>query len=153
MDINSNSKNNTGVLLISHGSRLPYGEDVINKLAEIYREKTDYPVIVSYMNMSKPTIPTAINQLAEIGVKKIIAIPVFLAHGVHTTQDIPHILGIDNGQEMKEQGNEHGHGHGHSHHEEETEEIRFEGEIIYTEPLGADRRIADIIEDRVNDAL
>ncbi|MCE5214013.1 MAG: sirohydrochlorin nickelochelatase [Methanobacterium sp.] len=156
MDTNSNSKNNIGVLLISHGSRLPYGEDVINKIAEIYREKTDYPVIVSYMNMSKPTIPTAINQLAESGVEKIIAIPVFLAHGVHTTQDIPNILGIDNGHDLKEQsstGNEHHHGHGHSHHEEETEEISFKGEIIYTEPLGADRRIADIIEDRVNDAL
>lgn len=155
MDINSNSKNNIGVILISHGSRLPYGEDVINKLAEIYREKTNYPVIVSYMNMSKPTIPSAINQLAESGVTKIIAIPVFLAHGVHTTQDIPHILGIDNGQDIKDHDNGHqqGHGHQHIHHEEETEEIRFEGEIIYTEPLGADRRIADIIEDRVNNAL
>ena len=31
--------------------------------------------------------------------------------------------------------------------------INFEGEIIYTEPLGADKRIADIVKDRVNDAL
>jgi len=150
--------NNVGILLISHGSRLPYGEDVINGIADIYREKTNYPVIISFMNMAKPTIPAAINQLADKGVEKIIAIPVFLAHGVHTKQDIPHILGIDNGQDLQEQssvGNEHNHSHGHhhSHQQEKTEEIRFEGEIIYTEPLGADRRIADIIEDRVNDAL
>lgn len=155
MDINSNSKSNVGVLLISHGSRLPYGKEVINKLADIYREKTEYPVIISFMNMSKPTIPNAINQLADKGVKKIIAIPVFLAHGVHTKQDIPHILGIDNEKNLKSSKNqhEHSHDHHHSHHEEETEKIRFEGEIIYTEPLGADKRIVDIIEDRVNDAL
>lgn len=160
MDTNSNSKNDIGVLLISHGSRLPYGEEVINKIAQIYRDKTNYKVVVSYMNMSQPSIPAAVNQLADAGIKKIIAIPVFLAHGVHTKQDIPHMLGLDNGQDSeisdKEDENSHGHGHNHgnhSHHQEEVEKIRFNGEIIYTEPIGADRRIADIIEDRVNDAL
>lgn len=102
--------------------------------------------------MSQPSIPAAINQLAEVGVEKIIAIPVFLAHGVHTKQDIPRILGMNNGHEHEhaEQGHHHSHGH---HHEEVIEEIKFKGEIIYTEPLGADRRIADIIDDRVNNAL
>ena len=152
MDTNSNSKNKVGVLLISHGSRLSYGKEVINEIAELYREKTDYPVSISFMNMSQPSIPVAINQLAEEGVEKIIAIPVFLAHGVHTKQDIPRILGMDNGHEHEhtEQGHHHSHGH---HHDEAVEEIKFKGEIIYTEPLGADRRIADIICDRVNNAL
>lgn len=152
MDTNSNSKNNIGVLLIGHGSRLPYGKEVINEIAELYRNKTEYPVSISFMNMSLPSIPAAINQLAEIGVEKIIAIPVFLAHGVHTKQDIPRILGMNNGHEHEhaEQGHNHSHGH---HHEEVVEEIKFKGEIIYTEPLGADRRIADIIDDRVNNAL
>jgi sirohydrochlorin cobaltochelatase len=154
MDTNSNSKNNVGVLLISHGSRLPYGKEVINKVAKIYREKTDYPVVVSYMNMSEPSIPIAINKLADEGVEKIIAIPVFLAHGVHTKQDIPKMLQINNGHDLKEHDHgDHGHGHDHSHGQMEEVKIRFKGEIIYTEPLGADRRIADIIADRVNDAL
>ena len=157
MDTNSNSKNNIGVLLISHGSRLPYGEEVINEVAKLYREKTDYPVVVSYMNMSEPSIPVAINQLADAGVEKIIAIPVFLAHGVHTKQDIPKMLQINNGHDLNEHphgANGHGHGHNHSHDQSgEDVEIKFKGKIIYTEPLGADRRIADIIADRVNDAL
>ncbi|MEN6592382.1 MAG: sirohydrochlorin nickelochelatase [Methanobacterium sp.] len=164
MDTNSNSKNNVGVLLISHGSRLPHGEEVINEVADLYREKTDYPVVVSFMSMSKPSIPDAINHLADKGVEKIVAIPVFLAHGVHTKQDIPKMLQINNGNDLKEHshgnnehnhdhGHSHGHGNSHDHQDEEAEEIRFKGEIIYTEPLGADNRIADIIEDRVNDAL
>ena len=140
------------MLLIGHGSRLSYGKEVINEIAELYRDKTDYPVSISFMNMSQPSIPTAINKLSEEGVEKIIAIPVFLAHGVHTKQDIPRILGMDNGHEHEhtEQGHHHSHGH---HHDEAVEEIKFKGEIIYTEPLGADRRIADIIYDRVNNAL
>ncbi len=155
MDTNSNSKNNIGVLLISHGSRLPYGEEVIKEVAKIYREKTDYPVVVSYMNMSEPSIPVAINQLADEGVEKIIAIPVFLAHGVHTKQDIPKMLQINNGHDQKKLSHEDhdSHGHNHSHGHVKEVKIRFKGKIIYTEPLGADRRIADIIADRVNDAL
>lgn len=151
MDTNLNSKTaKIGILLVGHGSRLPYGKDVVSRLAEIYKENnSDYLVEVGFMNISKPSIPSALNKLADKGAQKIIVTPVFLAHGVHTKQDIPHILGLDNGHEHS-----HGHSHGHDHHhEEEREEIKFNGEIIYTEPLGADLRLVDIIKDRVNNAL
>ena len=147
MDTNSDSKTaKVGILLVGHGSRLPYGKDVVSQLAEMYKENSDYLVEVGFMNISKPSIPAALNKLAKEGVEKIIVTPVFLAHGVHTKQDIPHILGLD-------EGPEHSHDHGHSHHEEEKEEIEFKGEIIYTEPLGADARLVDIIKDRVASAL
>ncbi len=152
MDTNSNSKNKIGVLLVGHGSRLPYGKDIISQIAEIYKEKTDYHVAVGFMNMSKPSIPSAINHLANIGVEKIVVTPVFLAPGVHTTQDIPQILGLNdiNLKHNHQEDSEHNHSH---KHDEDVEEIRFKGEIIYTEPLGADERIANIIKDRVDDAL
>jgi len=150
MDTNSSSKTKVGVLLVGHGSRLPYGKDVVSQIADMYRENEDFFVEVGFMNMSKPSIPEAINSLADRGVEKIVVTPVFLAHGVHTTEDIPRILGLNNGHDEDKHG--HGHSHGHSHDEEEVE-ITFEGEIIYTEPLGADKRIADIVKDRVNDAL
>jgi len=63
MVTNSSSKNNIGVLLISHGSRLPYGERSYKPGSKDLPGKTDYPVVVSFMNMSKPSIPDAINQL------------------------------------------------------------------------------------------
>jgi sirohydrochlorin cobalto/nickelchelatase len=156
MDTSSNSQNKIGVLLVGHGSRLPHGKDVVSQIADIYGEQSPYLVEIGFMNMSKPSIPTAINKLARKGVEKIIVTPVFLAHGVHTKKDIPRILGLDNGQEEQKNHNHpegHAHPHNHSHHDEELEEIEFKGEIIYTEPLGADKRIADIIKDRVNNAL
>jgi sirohydrochlorin cobaltochelatase len=146
MVTNSNSKNKIGVVLVGHGSRLPYGKDVISQLAEIYKQNTEYLVEIGFMNMSKPSIPHSINKLANEGVEKIVVTPVFLADGVHTTQDIPHILGLDNGHEHE------GHAHDHTH-EHDDEKIEFQGEIIYTKPLGADSRIAEIIKDRVNNAL
>ena len=148
MATNSNSKTaKIGILLVGHGSRLPYGKDVVSKLGEMYKQNSDYLVEVGFMNISKPSIPAAINILAKKGVQKIIVTPVFLAHGVHTKEDIPHILGLNNGHKHS-----HSHGHCHSHHEEDRE-IEFEGEIIYTEPLGADPRLVDIIGDRVANAL
>jgi sirohydrochlorin ferrochelatase len=150
MDTNSSSKTKIGVLLVGHGSRLPFGKDVVSQIAEMYREEEDYLVEVGFMNMSKPSIPEAINRLSNNGAEKIIVTPVFLAHGVHTTEDIPRILGLKNDAHDEDHG--HNHGHGHSH-EEENVDIEFKGEIVYTEPLGADKRIADIVKDRVNDAL
>ncbi len=150
MDTNSSSKIKIGVLLVGHGSRLPYGKDVVSQIAEMYRSNEEYLVEVGFMNMSKPSIPEAINKLSKDGAEKIVVTPVFLANGVHTTEDIPKILGLND--DSKKEGHSHGHGHSHSH-EEEKVEIKFEGDIIYTEPLGADKRIAEIIKDRVDDAL
>jgi sirohydrochlorin ferrochelatase len=149
MDTNSSSKTKIGVLLVGHGSRLPYGKDVVSQIAEMYREDQEFIVEVGFMNMSKPSIPEAITILADKGAEKIIVTPVFLAHGVHTTEDIPRILGLNNGHDETPA---HSHPHSHSHDHEEVA-IYFKGEIIYTEPLGADKRIADIVKDRVNDAL
>ena len=97
MDTNSSSKTKIGVLLVGHGSRLPYGKDVVSQIADMYREDEGRLVEVGFMNMSKPSIPEAINSLAQQGAEKIIVTPVFLAHGVHTTEDIPRILGLNNG--------------------------------------------------------
>jgi sirohydrochlorin cobaltochelatase len=36
MDTSSNSENKTGILLIGHGSRLPYNKQVVRAIAEKY---------------------------------------------------------------------------------------------------------------------
>jgi sirohydrochlorin cobaltochelatase len=128
MATNSSSKTRIGVLLVGHGSRLPYGKDVVTQIADMYREDEGLLVEVGFMNMSKPSIPEAINSLAQQGAEKIVVTPVFLAHGVHTTEDIPRILGLNNGHG----DSEHNHGHGHSHEDENQVKIDFKGEIIYT---------------------
>ena len=167
MDTNSNSKNDTGVLLIGHGSRLPYNKEVISTIAEKYAQTNpEYNVEVGFMELAEPNIPTAFNKLKETGVKKIVVTPIFLAHGMHTKRDIPTILGLEpetldipcNGHSHEHHHHhhdheEHDHGHHHHHHHDEMETIEFDGEIIYTEPIGADEKLVDIVSNRVNEHL
>ncbi|KZX14605.1 sirohydrochlorin cobaltochelatase [Methanobrevibacter cuticularis] len=155
--LNSNSKN-TGVLLISHGSRLPESSETINKLADMYREHTDFKVGICYMELREPNIPKAMDNLVKnTEIEKVIVVPVFLANGMHTTRDIPKILrlidDVDEHDHTNENHEEHGDNHSHHDHHHDFEKINFDGEIIFTEPLGADPLVVEIIKKRVDNAL
>lgn len=171
---------NTGILLISHGSRHPLASETFNKIADMFREESDFKVNVGYMEIHKPNIPTALDDLVkDTEIDTVIVVPVFLAHGMHTTRDIPKILNLADFEEEGELGDNHNHNHNHNqdnenehnkhhhnhrHHDQEEkhkehnhhhdfEKINFNGKIIYTEPLGADPLVLEIIKNRVNRAL
>ena len=136
------------LVLVGHGSRLPYSKEVVSKIAEKIRERNIYPIVeIGMMEFNEPTISQAIKKVIEKGAKRIIVVPVFLAHGNHTKRDIPKILGIYNGEEEDSHHHEHHHHHHHHHHEEPLE-IPEDVEIVYREPIGPDDRLVDIIIDR-----
>ncbi|MEM3437572.1 MAG: sirohydrochlorin nickelochelatase [Nitrososphaerales archaeon] len=122
-----------GLVLIGHGSKLPYNKENLEKLASILRKKSRFKIVeVSFIVRDSPKIQEAIENVIKQGVKKIVLIPTFLAHGVHTEQDIPEILGLKKEESM----------------------LKTQGvEIIYGEPLGSDERIAEIIEEKALRAL
>ena len=137
------------LVLVGHGSRLPYSKEVVSKIAEKIRERNIYPIVeIGMMEFNEPTISQAIKKVIEKGAKRIIVVPVFLAHGNHTKRDIPKILGIYNGEEEDSHHHEHHHHHHHHHHHEEPLEIPEDVEIVYREPIGPDDRLVDIIIDR-----
>ncbi|WP_405305018.1 CbiX/SirB N-terminal domain-containing protein, partial [Methanobrevibacter sp.] len=92
--------------------------------------------------------------------EKIVVVPVFIAHGLHTKRDIPKLLGIENdfdedeisGHHHHHHGHDHGHHH-HHHHDHDDEEVHFDGEIVLTDPIGIDARLFEIIKDRVSENL
>ncbi len=140
------------VVLVGHGSRLPYNREVVEKLAEYVEEMGDFEAVeVGFMEFSEPSIQEAVKRAAESGADRIVVVPVFLAHGVHTKRDIPRMLGLEPDWE-EDHGHDHGHHHHHDHHRE-YEPVDVDAEIVYTEPIGADRRIAEIILDRIKEAL
>ena len=101
----------------------------------------------------------------ENDLDKIIVVPVFIAHGLHTKRDIPGLLGIESDFDEEavsghhhHHGHDHGHNHGHHHHHhhhdhDDEEEVHFDGEIILTDPIGIDTRLYEIIKDRVSENL
>lgn len=121
------------LVLIGHGSKLPYNKENIEKLADILRRKSRFKTVeISFMVRNKPTIPEAIEEILNRGIKKIVLIPAFLAAGVHTEQEIPDMLGLKS----------------------EEPELRKKGiKVLYGEPLGPDERIAEIIEEKALKAL
>ncbi|HJZ10523.1 MAG TPA: sirohydrochlorin nickelochelatase [Acidobacteriota bacterium] len=121
------------LVLIGHGSKLPHNRENLVKLAEILRKKSQFKTVeISFMVRNTPTIPQAIESIVKRGIKKIVLVPAFLAAGVHTEQEIPEMIGL------------------------KGEESAFKArgiELLYGEPLGADERIADIIEEKALKAL
>jgi len=118
----------TVLILIGHGSKLPYNLETLEKIADIIRKDSKFDAVeLAFMMKNKPTIPQTIERSVKNGTKKIVLIPVFIAHGVHTNDEIPKII------------------------EAKQKELDLEAkgvELIYGEPLGADERIVEIIEDK-----
>jgi len=126
-----------GILTIGHGSRLPYNNQVVTEIADIIAKKhPEYVVKAGFMEMSTPSLEEALLSFQGTGVSTIVAVPVFLASGVHITKDIPAILKLD--PETKEGS------------------IKMNGQhvkILYGKPLGSDELIADLIFKRAQEVL
>ena len=138
----------TGILLVSHGSRLNYNREFISALFDKFDADNDYPATFGFMELCEPSIPMSINKLAsENDIERLVVVPVFIAPGVHTTHDIPHILGL-----LEAHEHSHSHDHGHDHHHDLTP-VEFDGEILYPQPIGADDILIDILAKMVEDAL
>ena len=111
-DLNDDAK--TGILLVSHGSRLKYNKEFISEVYRKFSKTTVYPSNFGFMELVEPNIPTSINKLInENEIDRLVVVPVFIAPGVHTTSDIPTILGL---KEADSHSHSHSHEHGHEHH-------------------------------------
>jgi sirohydrochlorin ferrochelatase len=130
------SMKDVGILVLGHGSSLPYNRELVESLAQMISQSHSGPVRTAYLNMNHPDIPEGLGSFAGTKVKKIVALPLFLAHGVHTRQDIPKELGVD---EQRRRG---------------TLKIGGEEvEVICAEPLGVDECIAALACRRAEEAL
>lgn len=145
-----NNMSNTGILVVGHGSKLPYNKEVVTQIAEKLDKRIDNIVESGFMELVLPNISQQVDKLKEQNVERIVVVPAFLAHGVHTKVDIPTILRLPH----EHIGLEHSHHHHHHHHHEgereaKSELINFDGEVIFLEPFGADDKIVDILEKRI----
>ncbi|MBE6499302.1 MAG: sirohydrochlorin nickelochelatase [Methanobrevibacter thaueri] len=152
MDTNSKLSNNTAVILVSHGSTLPYAEEVFNEIKEKFIKKTGIATEIGYMKVSQPTIAGAVDILKEEvdGLNKIIAIPVFLAPGIHTNIDIPILLGLDPLEEDPRcpDGN-----YPPEHYLSIADDVDFDGEIELLSSIGPRDELLNIIDKRINEVL
>jgi sirohydrochlorin cobaltochelatase len=133
----NNMMEKIGILALGHGSKLPYNKEMLSGVADMIAEKYQNTVVrIGFMNMNDPTMDEGLKAFEGTGVSTIVAVPIFLAHGVHTTEDIPQILGISR--------------------EDRKTSIDINGTdvtLVYAEPLGAHPLIADLAYERAIEAL
>jgi len=126
-----------GILALGHGSRHPHNKEVVNGVADLIAKKYKNVVVrIGFMNMNNPTMKEGLDAFKGTGVSTIVAVPIFLAHGVHTMEDIPQILGISK--------------------ESRKTTIKLDGQnvtLVYSEPLGIDELIAEVAFKRAKEAL
>ena len=122
-----------GLLVVGHGSSMPYNKEMIEQIAaKIAKRMPGAVARVGFMNINKPTIKDGIDSFKGTGVRRIIVFPLFLARGVHTTEDVPRLIGLTDGQKR----------------------ISYNGyDIVYADPLGPDDLIAELSCTRIGQAL
>lgn len=104
------------LILVGHGSRLPYSRELIKGFAEEIEKRNEYPIVTfGMMEFNTPTIKDAVKSAVDQGAKKIIVVPVFLAKGIHTERDIPTILRLKPTDEAKEASEKNTIAHAHNH--------------------------------------
>ena len=122
-----------GVLVVGHGSKLEHNKDLVAEMAIRLEARKEFgPVEAAFMQLNEPDIPTGLANVAARGVDQIYVVPCFLATGIHTTEDIPGVLGFAKGQRS-----------GKVKIGDRTVEVR------YCQPMGDDARLADILADRI----
>jgi sirohydrochlorin cobaltochelatase len=87
----------TGVLLVAHGSPLKHNSELVNRTAERLKASGIQNVLVGFNEYNEPSIEDSYNDLIEAGFNKIIVLPMFLASGGHIGEEIPEKLGIPAG--------------------------------------------------------
>jgi len=118
-------KRKTGVLVVTHGSRLKEANWILFRLTRQLRRRLHTDCILPcFMELGQPNIPTAIRRLLKRGCNHIFGYAFFLVPGKHLHRDIPHIV--------RETLKEH-------------PDVTFE----LSEPMMADPALIDLVEKRL----
>jgi sirohydrochlorin cobalto/nickelchelatase len=121
-----------GLLVVGHGSSQPYNKQLIEDVAGMLSKKLPRAVTrIGFMNINKPSIKDGLDSFRGMGIKRVVVFPLFLAKGVHTTEDVPGLIGLGEGEKR----------------------ITYDGfDIVYADPLGADDLIAELSARRIREA-
>ncbi|SHE49265.1 sirohydrochlorin chelatase [Desulforamulus putei] len=114
-----------GIIILGHGSRLPEANQEVFEITEQVKAAGREALYETcFLQFGEPDLPRAIEKMNRAGVKKITVIPLLLVVGSHIQADLPALL--------RQQKKLYPH-------------ITF----VLAPHLGADRRIAEIVIDRM----
>ena len=119
----------TAVIVIDHGSRMPAANHMLDDVVRMYQDATGAEIVEpAHMELAEPTLDDAASRCVARGATSIVVHPYFLAPGRHSTSDIPNMVA-----ELAPR----------------YPEIYFR----VTEPLGVDTIMAQLMHQRIVEAL
>lgn len=81
------------LILFAHGARDPqWAEPFENIRQRLAAAHPEVPVVLAFLELMRPDLEQAVDELAARGATRITLIPLFLAQGGHLKQDLPELL-------------------------------------------------------------
>ena len=121
--------NRKGLLLVGHGSKLPYNKELVEETARLIgSRRPEFVVRCGFMSMNTPSVEDALADFRKDDVDAIVVVPLFLAKGVHINRDIPQILGLPEGSCRGSFQKNHA-----------------SIPLVYADPIGTDPLLADLM--------
>ncbi|BBL48440.1 sirohydrochlorin cobaltochelatase [Metallosphaera sedula] len=121
-----------GILLVLHGSRVNEWKEVAINYKDLLKNYFEL-VEFGFIEFNQPTLREAVEALVKMGATEIVAVPLLFAAGAHFYRDIPRLIGID------ENGN--------------VTVNEKSVKVIIARPIGIDKRVAEVLKERVEQAL
>ena len=82
-----------GIVLFAHGSRDPHWRAPIEHIARLIQElDPEVQVRCAYLEMTTPDLPSAVDEMAQQGLRSLLVLPIFLGMGKHLRQDLPELM-------------------------------------------------------------
>ena len=125
------------MLLVGHGSKLPYNKELIIETGRMIQERSDeFTVRCGFMSMNEPSVTDQLEAFRQDEIDALVVVPLFLARGVHIEKDIPALLGLSEGQKTGTFG-----ANGSSI------------PLVYADPIGIDPLLAELMLKNATNAL
>ncbi|MDR0309185.1 MAG: sirohydrochlorin cobaltochelatase [Candidatus Methanoplasma sp.] len=128
----SSGKGKRGIIVIGHGSRLPFNKETVTFQADRLREKGYENVACAFNEFDEPHIETAFDEMVSNGMEEVIVLPLFISLGAHLKHDVPQKVHLRDGAA--------------------EDRLVLDGREVtvkYAMPVGSDPRLTDIIADKI----
>jgi sirohydrochlorin ferrochelatase len=83
----------TGIIVFAHGSRVESANEAVRAVArDLVRASGCDRVAAAFLELGKPDLEGAADQLVAEGAERVVVIPYFLTLGLHMERDLPKLV-------------------------------------------------------------
>jgi sirohydrochlorin cobaltochelatase len=80
------------IVLLAHGARDPEWATPILAIRDYLRNCSEATVETAFLEFIAPSLPEVIDQLAAMGCRELLVLPLFMAPSGHIKRDLPKLL-------------------------------------------------------------